>query len=50
MALINAYQFKIEVWTPEARFPVIERERVTWRPTGGGAELVILLSEILPPV
>ena len=39
----------IEVWTPDAKFPVIERERVTWRPAGADTGLTMPLSEILPP-
>jgi Uma2 family endonuclease len=27
----------VEVWTPAARFPTVERERVTWEPAGGPA-------------
>jgi Uma2 family endonuclease len=40
----------IEVWTPEATFPVVERERVIWRPEGSADSLEIALAEILPPV
>ena len=39
----------IEVWTPEATFPVVERERVVWRPEGAAESLTILIEEILPP-
>lgn len=39
----------IEVWTPEATFPVVERERVVWRAEGGAEELVIRIEEIMPP-
>ncbi len=38
-----------EIWTPEATFPVIERERLVWQPAGVPEPLVILLEEILPP-
>lgn len=36
----------VEVWTPEARFPTIERERVTWRPAGSGSALEIELGKL----
>jgi Uma2 family endonuclease len=38
-----------EVWTPEATFPTIERERLLWHPEGAADALVIPLAEILPP-
>lgn len=39
----------IEVWTPEATFPVVERERVVWQPEGALEPLTIRIEEILPP-
>ncbi len=41
---INAKQ--VEVWTPEAAFPKVETERVTWTPPAGGATLVIELATL----
>jgi Uma2 family endonuclease len=40
----------IEVWTPEARRPVVERERVTWLPPGTGKALVIEIEELFAPI
>jgi Uma2 family endonuclease len=37
-----------EVWTPDATFPAVERERLVWRPGGVGESLTIPLAEILP--
>jgi Uma2 family endonuclease len=39
----------VEVWTPQALSPTVERERVVWQPEGATEPLVIRLSEILPP-
>ncbi len=39
-----------EIWTPEATFPAIERERLVWHPAGVPEPLVVPLEEILPPV
>ena len=39
----------IEVWTPQATFPVVERERVVWQPEGALEPLTIRIEEILPP-
>jgi Uma2 family endonuclease len=36
----------VEVWTPEARFPIIETQRVTWHPLGSGAQIEIVLAEL----
>ena len=38
-----------EVWTPDAAFPTIERERLLWHPEGAREALVIPLGDILPP-
>lgn len=40
----------IEGWTPEARFPALERERVTWQPAGAGEQFVLELSELFRPI
>ena len=39
-----------EIWTPEATFPAIERERLVWHPQGATEPLVIALADILPRV
>src|SRR6266508_6673965 len=33
---VDADRHEGEVWTPDARFPVVERERLTWHPAGAG--------------
>jgi Uma2 family endonuclease len=38
-----------EVWTPDATFPTIERQRLVWHPAGARDALVIPLVDILPP-
>lgn len=35
-----------EVWTPDAHFPVTERERLTWHPDGAPEPLVISLADL----
>jgi Uma2 family endonuclease len=40
----------VEVWTPEATFPAVEWEAVTWRPAGAGEALTIRLEELFRPV
>ena len=43
--LIDTDRRRVEVWTPEARFPVIESENITWHPAGVREPLVIPISE-----
>jgi Uma2 family endonuclease len=44
--VVDAEAGTVEVWTPGAAFPVVERDRVVWRPEGAGAGLVIELEEL----
>ena len=37
---------QVEVWTPEAYFPAVERERVAWHPAGAAEPLVIELAAL----
>jgi Uma2 family endonuclease len=39
-----------ELWTPEARFPVHERERLVWHPASAPEPCLIPLATVLPPV
>jgi hypothetical protein len=38
------------VWTPEATFPAIERETVTWLPAGAAEALQVSLGELFKPI
>jgi Uma2 family endonuclease len=40
----------VEVWTPDATVPAVERERVVWHPLGAVAPLVIEVAEVFRPV
>ena len=40
----------VEVWTPEARFPGVERERLTWHPAGAGRPFTLALAELFRPL
>jgi len=37
---------QVEVWTPEAEFPVLERERLMWLPTGAERTFTLELNEL----
>jgi Uma2 family endonuclease len=40
----------VEVWTPEATFPSIEWEAVSWLPAGATEPLVVSLGELFKPI
>jgi Uma2 family endonuclease len=40
----------VEVWTPDAQFPTVEREFVRWKPAGAKEEYVLDLRELLRPI
>jgi Uma2 family endonuclease len=40
----------VEVWTPEAAFPAVESEAVTWQPAGSDEALTIRLEELFRAV
>lgn len=42
--IVDAANAQVEVWTPDAQFPVVERERVSWWPAVSASPLVIDLS------
>lgn len=39
-----------EVWTPDASFPALERERVMWQPAGDVAPFMVDLAELFRPL
>jgi Uma2 family endonuclease len=40
----------VEVWTPDARFPTVERERLTWRPAGVERPFTLALADLFRPI
>jgi len=40
----------VEAWTPEATFPAVELQRVTWLPAGAREPFVLELSELFRPI
>jgi Uma2 family endonuclease len=40
----------VEVWHPEAEFPVIERDRLTWSPSGAARPFTLQLSRLFRPI
>ena len=44
--MVDADEQVVEVWTPEARFPVFEREQLTWHPHGASEPLSISCTDL----
>jgi Uma2 family endonuclease len=40
----------VEVWTPDATFPVVKWDAVTWQPLGAAEPLRVLLGELFKPI
>ena len=48
--IVDADAHQVEVWTPDALFPVLERERLTWHPAGAAAPCSIELAPLFAPL
>ncbi len=48
--VVDPDQHHLEVWTPDDTAPVVERERVTWRPEGADEELAVELGALFEPI
>ena len=48
--VVDGEERSVEIWTPADDFPVIERERVAWHPSGAHAPLTLRLEELFRPL
>jgi Uma2 family endonuclease len=48
--VVDADAHVVEVWTPEAALPRVERERVEWIPASATEPLVLSVPELFRPV
>ena len=48
--IMDGAEQRAEVWTPEAELPVIEPERLVWRPAGAGRAFTLELAELFRPI
>jgi len=48
--IVDPDQKAVEVWTPEAQFPSVERERVVWKPAEADEALELELEQLFRPV
>ena len=48
--IVDGDERQVEVWTPGARFPVFERDRLSWHPDGAGSPFVLELADLFREV
>ena len=48
--ILDGDQRQVEVWTPDARFPQVERERLAWHPAGASVPLTLELADLFKPI
>lgn len=48
--VVDGEAHSVEVWTPDAELPVVERACVVWRPEGAGAPCTLDLGELFRPI
>ncbi len=48
--IVDGDERQVEVWTPEAKRPVVERERVVWRPADEARPFTLALEELFRPI
>lgn len=41
---------QVEVWTPAARLPGVERERLVWQPANASSPFTLALQELFKPI
>ncbi len=44
--IVDIEQRQVEIWTPDAQVPIIERERLVWRHPAATSECVVDLAEL----
>ena len=48
--IVDADAREVELWTPDVRFPTVERERLIWHPEGATASCEIVLDTLFRPI
>src|SRR3989454_5360442 len=48
--VVDGADHLVEVWTPDAEFPAIERQRLGWRPAGARQPFTLELADLFRPV
>jgi Uma2 family endonuclease len=48
--VVDGDERHVEVWTPDAEFPVVERDRLKWLPAGAERAFTLELEELFRPI
>jgi len=48
--VVDGDELLVEVWTPDAELPVIERQRLVWLPAGAAHPFTLELRELFRPI
>ena len=48
--IVDPDRLVVEVWTPEAELPALERDELRWEPAGAGEPFVLNLAELFRPL
>lgn len=48
--VVDADERAVEVWTPQAVFPRVEREQILWQPAGATAPFTLAQRELFQPL
>jgi len=48
--IVDVDEHLVEIWTPEASLPRIERDRVEWRPAGAADSFGLSVPELFRPL
>jgi len=48
--IVDGDEQRVEVWTPDSELPVMETQRLVWRPVGAAQAFALALAELFRPV
>ncbi len=48
--IVDADARAVEIWTPEARFPTVERDALAWTPPGAAEPFTLALADLFRPL
>jgi Uma2 family endonuclease len=48
--IVDGEEGIVEVWTPDAESPIIERDRLSWHPAGASRPFSLALEDLFRPI
>jgi Uma2 family endonuclease len=48
--IVDGDEQRVEVWAPDSELPMLETQRLVWRPAGAGQTFTLALAELFRPV